>query len=295
MTDQDPLLHDRLATDDFELVKASDPEPPVEPSVEPPRRSPQLWMAAAALVVVVLIVAGYLFSRPRPAPAPVAATPPPVEQPRALEPVPATTLVPPLDDSDAFVRQLVTTLSSHPAIAAWLTTDGLIRNFTVAVVSIAEGNTPAKDLKVLRPPSSFAVMERGDDLVIDPRSYQRYDALAAAAASVDAESTARLFATLKPRLDEANEELGLSAQPFDRTLERAIILLLQTPIVNDPVRIEPHGIGYGFADSRLEDLAPSQKQLLRMGSRNVRTVQSSLRSIALALGIPAARLPPPSI
>jgi hypothetical protein len=30
-----------------------------------------------------------------------------------------------------------------------------------------------------------------------------------------------------------------------------------------------------------------------MGPRNVRTIQSSLRAIALALGIPAARLPAP--
>jgi hypothetical protein len=137
------------------------------------------------------------------------------------------------------------------------------------------------------------VVERGSDLVIDPRSYQRYDALAAAAASVDAAGSARLYATLKPRIEEAHNELGLSAIPFDRTLETAIVLLLETPMVADPIRVEPHGIGYGFVDAKLEQLAPAQKQLLRMGSKNVRTVQSALRTIALALGIPAARLPPP--
>jgi len=58
-------------------------------------------------------------------------------------------------------------------------------------------------------------------------------------------------------------------------------------------RVEPRGIGYGFADLDLEALTAAQKQLLRMGPRNVRIIQSSLRQIALALGIPAERLPAP--
>jgi len=43
----------------------------------------------------------------------------------------------------------------------------------------------------------------------------------------------------------------------------------------------------------LEGLTAAQKQLLRTGPRNVRIIQSSLRQIALALGIPPERLPAP--
>ena len=43
---------------------------------------------------------------------------------------------------------------------------------------------------------------------------------------------------------------------------------------------------------QLQELSAAQKQLLRMGPQNVRTVQSKLREIATALGIPASRLPP---
>jgi len=50
-------------------------------------------------------------------------------------------------------------------------------------------------------------------------------------------------------------------------------------------------IGYAYADQRLESLTPAQKQLLRTGPRNVRIIQTSLRQIALALGIPPERLP----
>jgi hypothetical protein len=46
---------------------------------------------------------------------------------------------------------LVGKLSSHPAVAAWLTTNGLIRNGTLVVHNIADGQTPAKQLKPLKP------------------------------------------------------------------------------------------------------------------------------------------------
>ena len=296
MTSQDPLTSGPQGDNDLDLVKpGAGPASPElfspDPLVPETQARPiGLWIGAAA-VILAAVVAAYFLLRSAPPPAAVAVAPAAVEPVPSLGGPASAVVVPPLDDSDAFVRDLVKALSSHPSIAAWLTTDGLVRNFTVSVVNIAEGNTPAGDLRVLRPAAPFTVVERGEEVVIDPRSYQRYDALAAAAASVDAEGTARLFATLKPRIEEANSELGFSATPFDRTLERAIVLLLQTPVVNDPVRVEPHGIGYGFADPKLEDLAPAQKQLLRMGPRNVRTVQSALRSIALALGIPAGRLP----
>jgi release factor glutamine methyltransferase len=118
------------------------------------------------------------------------------------------------------------------------------------------------------------------------------DRLAAAAASIDPAGAARLYATLKPRLEEAYRDLGYPQTPFDRTVERAIVLLLETPIVEDPVRVEPHGAaGYAFAAPELEGLTGAQKQLLRTGADNVRVIQSSLRAIAIALGIPASRLP----
>jgi hypothetical protein len=110
-------------------------------------------------------------------------------------------------------------------------------------------------------------------------------------ASIDAAGAARLYGTLKPRIDEAYRELGYPDTPFDRTLERAIVLLLGTPASDGAARLEPKGIGYGYADPALEGLTAAQKQLLRTGPRNVRLIQSSLRRIAIALGIPAERLP----
>lgn len=268
---------------DFDLLKTPNQS-------RMPERSVGMWVAVTLLVVAVGIAGYYAFGywRTRQAAAPES-KPAPRAADRALGGVAEPVTLPPLDESDAVVRELVSKVSSHPSVAAWLATDGLIRHFTIGVADVAEGKTATKQLLMLRPSTSFRVIERGNDLVIDPRSYARYDALAAAAASMDADGSARLYATLKPRIEEAAKELGDSS--FDRTLERAIVRLLQTPSVEDPIRVVPRGVGYGFADSRLEDLTAAQKHLIRTGPRNALVIQTSLRAIALALGIPPERLP----
>jgi hypothetical protein len=199
--------------------------------------------------------------------------------------------IPPLDASDSVVRTLVQALSESPAVVAWLPTNGLIRNFTVVVANIADGATPAKHLKNLRPPSAFRIVERGGDTYVDARGYDRYTAIADAVASIDPAAAARLYGTLKPRIEEAHRELGVQNASFDRTLTRAIVALLETPILDTPPRLKPKGIGYAYADERLEELSAAQRQLLRMGPRNGRVIKARLREIALALGIPATQLP----
>jgi hypothetical protein len=254
-----------------------------------PERSVGVWIAVALLVVAIGAAGYFAYSRWRTPPVAVPVTQPVAKSADRPLPAPEAIDLPPLNESDAVVRELVKKVSSHPSVVAWLTTDDLIRHFTIGVADVAEGKTATKQLLILRPSTSFRVIERGNDLVIDPRSYARYDTLAAAAASMNADGSARLYATLKPRIEEAAKELGDSS--FDRTLERAIVQLLQTPSVEDPIRVVPRGVGYGFADPKLEDLTAAQKHLIRTGPRNALVIQTSLRAIALALGIPPERLP----
>jgi hypothetical protein len=273
--------------DDYELLKTEERQ-----DIKPATRS-GAWIAAVAVLAVAGIAAYLLYGRrpaaPPPAPAPTAVEPAPPVRPLGgpAEPV----AVPPLDESDPIVRDLVRRISSHPAVLAWLTTNGLIRTFTVVVSNLADGTTPARHLRVVHPTAPFRVIERDGDLFIDSRSYERYDRLAAAAASIDPAGASSLYATLKPRIEEAAAELGLPGTSFDRALERAIVGLLRTPTVDGLVRVEPRGIGYEFADPNLEALTDAQKQLVRTGPGNTRIIQSALRQLALALGVPPERLP----
>jgi Protein of unknown function (DUF3014) len=273
---------------DYELRKVSDEptEPPQPPWLSKP------WIAVA-LLLALAGVAVYLYLRPSPAPVPsptesVEAVP---EAGAPLGREPMEVALPALDQSDAFVRTLIATLSSHPTLAAWLATNGLVRNFTVVVTNIADGATPAVHLARLRPKARFEVIERNGRQAIDPRSYERYTTFATAVASIDPAGAARLYATLKPLIEEASRDLGSPNASFDVTLEQAIVRLLGTPILKDPVYVVPHGIGYAFEDPSVEALSPAQKQLLRFGPRNVQLIQGALSDIALALGISPQRLP----
>ena len=266
------------------------------PPPEAPRRSTHVWVAVAVLAAAALAAAyvAFVWWPHRPATTATtssqpAAREPPISLGGQAEPIE----LPPLDASDGLVRTLVRGLSDSPAVAAWLTTNGLIRNFTVVVTNISDGATPARQLSVLRPKAPFRVVESGGTLHANPRDYERYTTIADAVRSVDAAGAAKLYATLKPRIEEANRELGSPDPSFDRTLERAIVTLLETPTLTGSEALIPKdkGIGYAFADERLEGLPAAQRQLLRMGPANVRIVKAKLREIAIALGIPPSRVP----
>lgn len=213
------------------------------------------------------------------------------EQQEAAPPKPPTAVpgedidLPELGQTDPVVRQLVSALSSHPKVAAWLTTDQLLRNFTTVVVNIANGRSPSRHLGAVRPTGEFVAREEGEMAYIDPRSYRRYDEYADAIAGLDPEGTARLYATLKPRIQDAYRELGYPEGDFDQALERAMIEILSTPIVEDEIALVPKSVAWEFADPKLQSLSGAQRQFLRMGPRNMRIVKDKIRAIAPHLGM----------
>ena len=257
-------------------------------------RVPRTALMVAGLVLIAAVAAYFVFggrSKPANAPAPAAAVPPQVEKPLAddIEHI----ALPALGDSDALVRQRVGLLSSHPLVSAWLAGKGLVRNFVVVVDNISHGTTPSRHLLVLRPGGRFRVVMRGNRTVIDPRNYDRYSRIVAAAMSIDPRAAARTYGTFKPLLQTAFDELG-NQEPLDRALERGIVALLKVPAVDGDIQLElaGEGIGYEYVDAKLETLTGAQKQLLRMGANNVRAIQQQLRLFGLAIGIPAQRLSP---
>jgi hypothetical protein len=294
--------HDQNQDPDLDLFSSERSSPSI--ALAEPHDTPARWpkIAAAALIVMVVAASGYFLFRNRAAtvvPATAAATPPaPAAPAAAAAPLgaeaPAIDL-PPLDESDDVVRGLVKELSKNPSVVAWLASDNLIRNFVVAVSNIAAGEPAAPQVvRTLRPRGTFQTEDRGEDVFVNPRSYARYLSLATAAGSAPPDQLAKLYTMLKPRIDDAYGELGQPNTTFDQTFERAIVVLLKTPIPQGRVALAPHGpVLYGFADPALEKLSPVQKALIRFGPENQRSVQTSLRNIALALGIPADRLPQP--
>ena len=279
--------------DDFRFGSAAEP-PPEE---EPPRGSRAPLWAAAALLLVAAVIAVVYVRRPAPAPAAAEAVSQATAAPQTEGRVPLGPDVepielPPLVLTDPLVRELLGKLSSSPTLAVWLATDGLIRAFAVSVENVADGVSPARHVRALAPRAPFRTQSEDGAITIDARAYARYDGIANAAASMDAAGLARVYSMLKPRIVEAYRELGHPEGQLDVAVERAIVHLLQTPVVEEPVALRPRVLSFRYDRDDLEALSPAQKQLLRMGPRNVRIIQDQLRAVARELGIPAARLQP---
>ncbi|MBW2275391.1 MAG: DUF3014 domain-containing protein [Deltaproteobacteria bacterium] len=252
-------------TPEQEIVRPLPPVVPAQERTRPPAppRAPAAPPEAAAQ-----------------APAPLAPAPPPL---------------PLLDASDPLVRQLVGALSRRPELARWLSHEELVRRFVASVDNVAEGQSPGSHIAFMRPESRFPALAGNDRIVVGPRAGERYDSVTDVFVSLDARGAAALYQRLKPVIDEAWVELGYPDRDFDETLEAAFAELLATPILQGPVELVPLVLTYAYADPWLEELAPAQKQLLRMGPANQRRVQAKLRELAAALGMPTGSLPRASL
>lgn len=276
--------------DDFELNEQA-PDLDVESQTQSPDESGgrrRLAIVVAILVVLVAVVGGWLWSRQsRVEPLAESAEgaveqivePPSVEMEEEAEPID----LPELDASDIVVRELAAALSAHPEFAAWLVNDELVRRFVVAADNIAEGETPRVHLGFMAPESGFRTWESEGGLHVSPTSYRRYDPITEAFISLDSEGSIELYRQLEPLAQQAYRDLGYPERRFEDVVRAAAQVVLDTPRTTGPVKLEAAVRSYRFADPRLEELAPVQKQLLRFGPRNLTKIQEKVQALLDAL------------
>ena len=252
-------------------------------------------LAAVAVVAIGLLGILFLvFRHPSTSPSPTPSAAAVMARPSVeASPTPSPAVpLPPLDDSDAFVRQIAAGLSAHPELARWLARTALVRTLTVVVVNVAAGETPRPHLEFLAPKQRFRAARRPARLLVpDPAGFAGYDLFGDGVASVDAVGAANAYRTLAPLFEAACVELGHPEGGFPAALDKAIRALLAVPVLRDDVELVPHAIGFRYADAKLEALTPAQKQFLRLGPRNVRLVQGKLKELAAALAQAAPAAP----
>jgi hypothetical protein len=241
------------------------------------------------VLVAGLVAAGTWFYLSRRSAAPAAGPTAPAAAVAATVTTPsiAATELPPLAEMDPFVRGLLAPLGPFPPLLAWLATDDLVGSIAVAIDRMAQGQSPSRDLAVLRPAQGFASARRDSVTRVDPASYARYAPLARAVAGVEAGRLAAAFTTVRPRVAEAYARLGHPDGGFDDALRRAIEMVTSTPDVPADAALVPGAGGYAYADPAYERLPAAQKHLLRMGPEHVRLVRDAARRFAAALEAPA--------
>ena len=278
--------------EDFEIDKSEPAGAGVEeaPALGPAkhRREPALpWGMVLIGVALVVALAAVVFILMRPGPK-ATATPPSTLPDRLTSAPPSEPPVslPPLADSDAFVRDVAKGLSVHPQLGAWLAARGLVRTLTVTLQNIGEGRSPGLFLPFLTPTVRFQAVQKDGRLVADPKSYAAYDDFASGVAALDAAECARVYKVLAPLFAAAYADLGYPGTDFPKAVARAVEVLGTTPVSDAEVVLRRGPAFLEFADPKLEALSLAQRHLLRMGPRNARLIQKKAAEIAQALGLP---------
>src|SRR5262249_39361848 len=153
---------------------------------------------------------------------------------------------------------------------AWLAQPDLLDRFAALVDDLARDVSPRGQLEFLAPKDRFA--SRGGH--IDPKSYTRYDAAADAIASVDAQKFVAAVGAVHPLLESAYHRIADPHGSFDAAARMALQRIVDAPVVDAPIAVVARGANDLFAEEKLEVLGPVEKQLLRMGPRNMRLVQA---------------------
>ncbi|UPT73843.1 MAG: DUF3014 domain-containing protein [Elusimicrobiota bacterium] len=210
----------------------------------------------------------------------------------AAAPEAAPTGLPALDESDPYVREKSFALSTDLSVRSWLSSDSLVARFVGALNRIAKGEIPRESLGAFGPRGKYPTTKRNGRIFADPAGGARYAAAVGAVKSIDAAAAARLFDELQPLLDAAYAALGEKGGDSRELFFSAVRELLAAPVPAGEPELKPgkKGIGWVYADEKLERLSPAQKQLMRLGPAGQKAVQEKLRAIALALGRPGSRL-----
>lgn len=213
-------------------------------------------------------------------PTPAAPAAPLVEIPAQVEPEaepeqPSEPL-PSLNDSDALVMSRLASMEMGASLLRLLTPTDLVRKFVVFVTNVADGELPTLEYPVRGVDGEFAVRELDTNLYeMDAATHRRFTPMVDTLVAMDAQQAVSIYRALRPLFQEAYAELGYQGS-FDAVLIRAIDQIVNATPEAGPFQLIKPSVMYLYAETRIEDMSPVQKQLLRLGPDNTAKLQAAL-------------------
>ena len=192
--------------------------------------------------------------------------------------------LPRLNDSDSFLVEKISELPSGTSLLSYLVDEQLVRRAVVLVENISRGQYPQTALPYK--PIVEEMQVSSDDgrlFTMEAASYTRFDAAVAAFVALDTEQTVWLYRLLSPLLQQAYAEIGFRDAEFEQALIKAIDAVLSAPEIEGPFQLVKPSVMYLYADTRLEELANMNKQLIRLGPENSARLKAKLREFKQAL------------
>jgi hypothetical protein len=223
----------------------------------------------------------------RPLPeAPAEPAPPPARPPEpapAQEPAATPEPLPPIDRSDEALTETASELAGPDEVEQFLVPDDIVRHL-VATVDNLPRRKAAVRLRPVRPtPGRFLTAGSDDEIVLDPANYARYRPFVRVVEKIDTQALVAAYSRFYPLFQQAYQDLGYPNGSFNRRVIAVIDDLLETPDVEEPVKLVRPNVFYEFADKDLESRSAGQKLLLRMGKDNADVVKAKLQEIRAAL------------
>jgi len=206
---------------------------------------------------------------PPPAPAPIPDLQETIE-PEA-EPLPS------LNDSDSAVLAGLASVELGASLLRLIAPDDIIRKFVVFTYNVAQGELPQVEYP-LRDVSGELVVEEIDTNLYEmaPATFRRFDGMVDTLVGLEPEQAMTVYRALRPLFQEAYAELGLGSGNFDEVLVQAIDQIMLADTATGPFQLIKPSVMYLYAEGRIEDMSPVEKQLLRLGPENTEKLKGRL-------------------
>ena len=183
--------------------------------------------------------------------------------------------LPSLRESDGFVRDEI---SDWGLPRLWIDNDSLIARYTALIASVSRGELPRRQLGFLLPKGQFKVLRDGEKTFASPENYRRFDGFVDLIEQIPVGQLARLLREIDPLVRISLRQLGLSESP-ESILLGAFDRVLAAPKAPSRIELVQSTVVFEFADSTLELLPEFEKQLIRMGPRNLERLQNYIRKL----------------
>jgi hypothetical protein len=154
----------------------------------------------------------------------------------------------------------------------WLIPDDLIRRSASFMDGLARGTISEKVFPLGVAEGKFTTHRQDGKIWLNAGNYERYKSVVDILLSIDMQQMAKFFHKVRPLLELAFSELGYRPRQMDGIILQTIDNILTRDSVT-----------YKFADKKLEELMPLQKQLLRAGPENTRRIQQQAKALRDAL------------
>ena len=166
--------------------------------------------------------------------APAVPPPTPPAEPAIRHPLAAPaafekSALPPLDQADAYVENLLFDLLGRKAVLSFLGVDDFVRHFVVTVSNLGTDHAPSQMWPVNRTEGHF---------IDGAANAARYAAFVRFADGIDTGKAVALYRRLYPLFQQAYEDLGFPGKYFNDRLIEVIDNLLATPDIVRPIKVK---------------------------------------------------------